>query len=277
VIAIRMPRFAQLRSGQIGLALLVLLLAVALLGPLFAPHSPDAPIGLPGAGPSASAPLGTDFLGRDVLSRVLHGGLTVIGLSSLATFATYLVGITIGLVAGYSRSLIDPLLMRGVDLLLSVPALLLLLVLVTGAGSSIPVLILGVVLVLSPGVVRLVRTATLEVSVRGYVEAAVARGESTRAILFGEILPNIVRPVVADLGIRYGYSIILIASLNYLNLGIRPPTADWGLMTSENREVITTNPLAVLVPALLLGLLTVSVNLIGDAYARTLGRSEGRR
>jgi peptide/nickel transport system permease protein len=131
--------------------------------------------------------------------------------------------------------------------------------------------------VLSPGVVRLVRTATLEVSVRGYVEAAVARGESTRAILFGEILPNIVRPVVADLGIRYGYSIILIASLNYLNLGIRPPTADWGLMTSENREVITTNPLAVLVPALLLGLLTVSVNLIGDAYARTLGRSEGRR
>ena len=166
--------------------------------------------------------------------------------------------------------------MRGVDVLVSVPGILLLLVLVTGAGSSYAVIVLGVVLVLFPGVARIVRSATQEVAVRGYVETAVARGESTSYILFREILPNIVPVIVADLGTRFSVVIIFIASLNFLSLGLKPPTADWGLMVSENRDIITLNFWAVLAAALALAVLTIAVNLVGDAYGRSLGQP-GRR
>lgn len=183
--------------------MLAIVVLLALVGPAFAPHSPIAPIGIPGAGPSASAPLGLDFLGRDVLSRVLYGGRSTLLLGTAATALTYLVGVTIGLIAGYSRSIADPLLMRTVDVFLSFPALLVMLLFVTAFGGGRGVLVGAVVIVLFPGVARIVRTATLEVSTRGYVEAAVARGESTLAILRREILPNIVAPIVADIGIRF--------------------------------------------------------------------------
>lgn len=250
-----------------------MVLAVALLGPFLAPHDPAEPIGLPGESPSEAAPLGTDGLGRDVLSRVLHGGLTVIGLGLAAAAISYGFGVAIGLAAGYSRSLLDPFLMRGVDVLLAFPPLLFVLVLVTGAGTSVAVLVLAVGVVQLTGISRMVRAATLEVSVRGYVEAAVARGEGTPAVLRREILPNIVTPLLADFGLRFTYAIVLIASMNFLGLGLVPPTADWGLMVAENRQVISLNIWGVLAPALMLALLTVAVNLVGDAYVKVLGRS----
>jgi peptide/nickel transport system permease protein len=266
---VRLPRAVTSDwSGRVGAVLLAIIVLLALFGPAFAPHSPIAPIGIPGAGPSGSAPLGLDFLGRDVLSRVLYGGRSTLLLGAAATALTYLVGVTIGLIAGYSRSIADPLLMRTVDVFLSFPALLVMLLFVTAFGGGRGVLVGAVVIVLFPGVARIVRTATLEVSTRGYVEAAVARGESTVALLRREILPNIVSPIVADVGIRFSWSIILIASVNYLGLGLAPPTADWGLMVSENREIISTNPLALLAPAAILAFLIIAVNLIGDAYVR---------
>jgi ABC-type dipeptide/oligopeptide/nickel transport system permease subunit len=118
-----------------------------------------------------------------------------------------------------------------------------------------------------------IRTATLEVATRGYVEAAAARGEGTLSILRRDIVPNIAEVILADFGLRFGYSVIIIASMNYLGFGLQPPTADWGLMVSENRAVIGTNLWAVLAPAAMLALLTISVNLIGDAYLRSLGQS----
>jgi peptide/nickel transport system permease protein len=130
-----------------------------------------------------------------------------------------------------------------------------------------------VVIVLFPGVARIVRAATEEVSQRGYVESAVARGEKTSGILAREILPNIVTPIMADVGIRFAAAVIFIASMNYLGLGLRPPSSDWGLMVSENRRVISTNVWGVLAPAAMLGLLAIAVNLVADAYARTRGRS----
>jgi ABC-type dipeptide/oligopeptide/nickel transport system permease subunit len=264
-------------GGRIGLALLLLVLGLAIFGPLFAPHSTAVPIGIPGDGPSGGAPLGLDFLGRDVLSRVLSGGRSTLLLGGAATALTYLVGVTVGLIAGYARSIADPLLMRTVDIFLSFPALLVMLLFVTAFGGGRGVLVGAAALVLFPGVARIVRTATLEVSTTGYVEAAVARGERTVAVLRREILPNITAPVVADLGIRFSWSIILIASVNYLGLGLKPPTADWGLMVSENREIIAGNPLSLLAPAAILALLIIAVNLTGDAYLRQRGRSGGRR
>ena len=273
---LRVPRFARTRSGAIGLTLLIVVLAIALFGPLFAPHSITATVGLPSEGPSLSAPLGTDFLGRDVLSRLLHGGLSVVAYGGAATAIAYFFGITIGLVAGYSRSLIDPLLMRTCDVLLAFPALLVLLLLASGLGAHVWVAVIGVALVLVPSIARVTRTAALEASTRGYVEAAVARGERMPAVLRREILPNITPVLLADCGIRFGYSIVLIASMNYLGLGLVPPAADWGLMISENRYYIGLNPWAVLAPAIMLALLTISVNMTADAYVRSLGRSSGR-
>jgi ABC-type dipeptide/oligopeptide/nickel transport system permease subunit len=264
-------------GGRIGLVLLAALLLVAIVGPWLAPRSTVSPVGIPGEAPTGAFPLGLDFLGRDVLSRVLSGGRSTLLLAGAATALTYLTGVTIGLVAGYSRSFVDPLLMRVVDVALSFPALLVMLLFVTAWGGGPGVLVAAAALVLFPGVARIVRTATLEIATKGYVEAAVARGESTPAILRREILPNIVGPIIADLGIRFSWSIILIASVNYLGLGLKPPASDWGLMVSENRVVLPSNPLALLAPAAVLALLIIAVNLTADAYLRHRGRSEGFR
>jgi peptide/nickel transport system permease protein len=270
-------RFVRTPTGLVGSLLLAAVVAVALLGPLFAPYAPDEPVGVPFSGPAEGTPFGTDFLGRDVLSRVLWGGRSVLALAGLATLLAYAGGIAIGLAAGYSRSLLDPVLMRAADVMLSFPALLFLLVLVTGAGTSKAVLVIGVALVQMPLIARIVRAATLEQSVRGFVEAAVARGERTSAILRREILPNIAGPIAADVGLRFTYAIILVASVNFLGLGLQPPAADWALIISENRSGLTLNPYVILVPAALISLLTISVNLVGDAIARSLGISTARR
>jgi peptide/nickel transport system permease protein len=260
------------KQGIVGLSLLTLVLGIALIGPLFAPHSISQPIGIPGAGPSAAAPLGTDFLGRDVLSRVLNGGLPVLELSLAAIIPTYIIGMSIGLAAGLSRTLLDPVLMRLVDLVLCLPPLLLLLVLLAGAGTGTGVLVAGIVIVLVPGVARLVRTATLEVATSGYVEAAVARGETRTAIARREILPNISPSVLADFGVRFSAAVTLGASVNFLGLGAKPPAANWGLMIAENRLILPTNVWSVLVPALLLAALAVSVNLLADAFEHSRQR-----
>jgi peptide/nickel transport system permease protein len=265
--------FVRTPTGMLGIVLLAFVLGVALLGPLFAPHAPDEPIGIPLTGPADGQPFGTDFLGRDVLSRVLWGGRSVLLLAGAATVLAYFVGCVVGLLAGYSRSLLDGVLMRFVDVLLSVPPLIFLLVLATGAGTSEVVLVLGVALVQAPLVSRIVRAATLEQSVRGFVEAAVARGERTTAIVRREILPNIVGPIAADAGLRFTYSILLVASVNFLGLGLQPPAADWALIISENRSGLDLNPYVIAVPALLIALLTIGLNLVGDSVARTLGRS----
>jgi peptide/nickel transport system permease protein len=266
-------RFLHFASGAAGVCLVAFVLLVALLGPYLAPHAPTAPVGNPLAAPSGRALLGTDFLGRDVLSRLLYGGRSVIGLALVATLLAYAAGLTIGLIAGYSRSKVDPALMRSVDVMLAFPPLLFLLVLITGAGSSIGVLVIGVAAIQAPAISRIVRTATLEVSVRGYVEAAIARGERAVAVIFREVLPNILAPVLVDSGLRFTYSILIIASVNYLGLGLQPPSSDWALMISENREYISVNAWAVLAPAAMIALLTIGVNLTGDAIARSLGRS----
>lgn len=275
--AVRRGGVFRTGRGVTGLAILGAIIGIAVIGPLVAPHSLAAPIGGPGAGPGAGAPLGTDFLGRDVLSRVLDGGLPVLTVALITMVLTYLIGGVAGMAAGLSASAVDAVVMRGVDIFLIFPPLLLLLLLIDGAGPSEWVMIAGLVLVLFPGVARLVRTATLEVASTGFVESAIARGESLPALMRREILPNIAPSVLADVGVRFSGAIILAASVNFLGLGAQPPAANWALMVAENRPIITSNPWSVFVPVLLLGLLTVSVNLVADAYVAGLGRSGSSR
>jgi len=274
-LAVRL-RFARTGYGKTGLVGSLFLLLLVVVGPLFAPHDPAGIVGIPLQRPDGQFLLGTDGLGRDVLSRVLWGGRSIVGLAVLATAIAYAVGASVGLLAGYTKSILDPLLMRAMDVLLAVPPLLFLLVLATGAGRSIPVLVLGVATVHVPSIARIVRAATQEVATHGYVEAAVARGERVRAVLAREVLPNILGTVLADAGIRLTASILILASVNFLGLGLQPPAADWALMISENRGGITLQPWAVAAPALLIAVLTISVNLVADAIARSLGTSIDR-
>jgi ABC-type dipeptide/oligopeptide/nickel transport system permease subunit len=257
----------------VGIVLLAGIILLTLLGPIVAPQDPDLTQGVPGAAAGNGHLLGLDSLGRDVFSRLLHGGRSTLVMALAATLVTYLVGVAVGLVAGVTRNLVDTLLMRSMDVLLSMPALLVILLLRTGLGNHPIVLVAATALVLIPGVARITRTAALDVSTTGYVEAAVARGERLSSLLVREVLPNIRGTLIADLGLRFNWAIIVIASVNFLGIGLEPPASDWGLMVSENRTIIGTNMWSVAAPAVVLGVLVIALNLLGDAYIRNSERS----
>jgi|SRR5579875_210318 len=255
-------------SEWVATSLLCLVLGIAVFGPWLSPENPDALVGVPYSGPSRTHLLGLDELGRDVLSRVMAGGRAVVLLASVATCAAYIVGGVAGLVSGYVRSWIDPVIMRVIDVVLAFPPILFLLVVATGAPHSQMGLAVALTIVQAPGVARILRTATLEASTRGYVEAAAARGESPWYILLREIVPNIRGVIVADAGPRFTVSILAVAALNFLGLGQRPPAANWALMINENQGGLTANPWAVLAPAIMIAVLTISLNVVADGVNR---------
>lgn len=265
------------RSTQLGVVIFVLLCLVAFLGPHVAPYSTTSVEGLPYAAPTAEHPFGLDYLGQDGLSRFLAGGQSVILLSFAATLLGFAIGIPIGLVAGYRQWWVDEVLMRTSDVVMAFPSIILALVLVAGVGPKLWLVVVAVAIAHAPRIARVVRGATLEVVSRAYVEAAEARGEKTSVLLRREVLPNIWTPILVDFGIRLTASVILIASLSFLGFGLQPPAADWGLMINENRSALTLQPWVVMMPVAAIGLLTISVNLIGDGIARALGRSLERK
>jgi peptide/nickel transport system permease protein len=256
-------------AGAVALAII----ALAVAGPWFAPYGHDEIVGGPYMPRDADFALGTDYLGEDVWSRVLHGGRSVVVLATLATLIGYSAGLTVGLVAGLSRGWVDAILMRIMDVVLAFPGILVLLLLIAGLGTGRVSLVAGIAVLQVPFVARIIRAATAEVATKPYVEAAVVRGERRSAVLFREILPNISGVVVASAGPALTVSVLIVAGVSYLGLGLQAPDADWALMISENRAGMTLQPLAVLVPVLLIATLTISVNVLADGVARSLGRS----
>ena len=253
---------------KVGVALVVLLVGAALIGPYVAPHSPSEFVGAPYSKPSAAAKLGTDYLGRDVLSRFLWGGRSILGLSISATALGLLFGVTIGLIAAYSRSIVDDVLMRSMDVVLSFPAIVLGLVAVATVGPKLWLIVLAVAITTTPRVARVMRGASLEVVERDFVRAAEAIGEPRRKILLGEILPNVTSPLTVEASLRLTFTIALIAGLSFLGFGLQPPAADWGLMINENRQGLTVQPWGVLAPVIAIALLTIGTSLIGDGLSR---------
>lgn len=247
-------------------------LLIALFGPFFAAHDVGEIVGAPLVGPAPGMPLGTDYLGHDVLSRVLHGGRTLVLLPLVATLAVSAIGAALGILSGYLQGRLDRALVAVLDVLLALPWLLVILVLVSGWGSGSFVLVLGVVLTGSPFVARVARAATLQVAHTGYVEQARALGEPVRWILTREILPNIAGPLLADAGLRFVASLYLVATASFLGFGQQPPAADWGLMIAENVDGMALTPWGVVVPAILIAALAVSANLIVDRLAGRLAR-----
>jgi peptide/nickel transport system permease protein len=260
-------------SGRVGFGLIALVTVVALIGPLVSPHSPTEVVGAPFQGPEGGHLLGTDFLGRDGLSRFLHGGRTLLLVTVLSTGLAYLLGVTVGMLVGLRRGALDLGAVAVIDVLLSIPPIIFVLVMLGAAGTSVAVATLGIAIVFAPRIARIVRTVALEIATREFVEAAVARGEGVVSILRRDLLPNVGAAVMADLGIRVSGTIILFSSLSYLGLGEAPPAANWGLMISENRIGLITQPTIVIVPAITIALLAIGVNLLADAVARGLGKS----
>jgi peptide/nickel transport system permease protein len=273
VVAPRRPqRWAALRlpRTKIGLVICAVIVLIALFGPLFAPHSATAFVGKPFSPPSSSALLGTDTVGRDVLSRFLDGGRSIIVLSLLATILNVGGGVIVALVAGYSMRIGDELLMRGMDVLLAFPPIVLALMCVSVVGPADWLIVLVVGFSQMPQTARVIRAAVIQVRDLDFVKYAEAIGVPRRRILAQQILPNVVAPVMVEFGLRLTFAIGLIASLDYLGLGVQPPAADWGLMIQENQSGLGVTPWPIVVPIVAIALLTVGTNLVTDGIARAV-------
>jgi peptide/nickel transport system permease protein len=264
-------------EGRVGLAVGVFMLLVIAFGRFFAPYSPtELGVGIATQGPSADHWFGTDHLGRDVFSRFLSGGDTIVLVPLAAVLLAFAVGGGLGMLGGYLRGRWDAVITRSFDLLLTLPPLLLVLVLIAGLGTSSIVLIVTVALVFLPRMGRVIRGATQAVVTSDYVAAAQARGERTGSILVREVLPNIAAPAIADFALRITYGVIFVATLNFLGLGAQPPDPDWGLMVADSRAYLSAQPWAALAPALGIAALSISFNLIADALTRHLTRESAR-
>ena len=261
---------ARLTRTRIGLAIVGIVVLIALGGPLVAPYSPTEFVAIPNSAPSDEALFGADALGRDVWSRFLHGGRSVLWLAVAATGLGIVVGVVVGLIAAYSRNWLDDVLMRSNDVLLAFPQIIFVLLAVSALGAKLWLIVLTVGLTHAPRVARVMRGAALEVVERDFVKSAEVVGEKRWRIVFGELLPNVTSPLLVETGLRMTYSIALVAGISFLGFGLQPPTADWGLMINENRLSITVQAWAVTLPVIAIGLLTVGTNLVTDGISRAL-------
>jgi peptide/nickel transport system permease protein len=248
-----------LTRTRIGLGIVILMVLIAVFGRFVAPHSPTEFVAVPNSAPSSTALFGADALGRDVFSRWLYGGLTVLWMSAAATALGIVVGTGVGLVAAYSRNWLDDVLMRGNDVLLSFPAIIFVLLAVSAVGPKLWLIVLTVGFTHAPRVARVMRGAGQEVVERDFIKAAE---------VVGELLPNVTSPLLVEIGLRMTYSIALVAAVSFIGVGMQPPAADWGLMINENRLSISVQPWAVFLPIIAIALLTVGTNLVTDGVAR---------
>ena len=270
----RGPSLLRRSLGQprmwVGLVFTVFVLLIALVGPLVAPHKAGELVGAPFQGPSAGLYLGTDYLGEDVFSRILLGGWTVVWMSLAGTILGVGGGTLVALLAGYSRSVMDNILMRIMDIFRAFPVIVLVLLFTSMIGPKGWVIVLVVGLAWMPQTAQVMRGATVEVVAQEYVQAAESLGVPRRQILGREVLPNIVTPLMVEFGLRLTWSIGLVAAISFLGQGLQPPAADWGLMINQNRQGLAIQPWGVLVPVLLIAVLTVGTNLMTEGLARTV-------
>lgn len=252
-------------SGRIGLALVVAWIVVALIGPSLAPHGVGDVVDYDVFNPiSARFPLGTDYLGRDMLSRVLYGARYTVLIAFVATGIAAASGILLGLTAA-AGGWIDIALSRTFDIVIAIPSLMLALVVIAATGASIPVLIGTLALIYTPGAFRTARALALGVMALDFVAAARARGERLPYIVVREVLPNVTGPLAADFGLRFVFVVLLLSGLSFLGLGVQPPQADLGALVRENIAGLGLGAPALLFPAIAIASLTIGMNLVIDS------------
>jgi peptide/nickel transport system permease protein len=256
--------------GMVGGGIVLLFVLLAVFAPLVAPFDPNQSI-LPFAKPFTLSDkgdlflLGTDQLGRDILSRIIWGGQRVLFYATVATLAAYFVGIIMGLCAGYFRGWTDEIIAFVANVILSFPVMVLYVMIIAKVGASGANIVFAVVFASSPGIMRIVRGVTLDIATREYIAAAQTRGESPWYIMVVEILPNAKGPLIVDFCLRMGYTTITIGALGFLGLGLPPPDPDWGGMITETRAFIMGGfPHMAVIPACAVSLLVLGFNLLAD-------------
>ena len=260
--AVRTPR------GVIGLVLALSVLLLAVIGPFVAPNPPNALLAVDFGKPSAQFLLGSDVVGRDVLSRLLNGGWVLLIMAVCATALGVAGGAAAGISAAYLRGISDGIIMRAVDVILSFPQLVFALLLLSLLGPKLWLITIAVGVSHAPQVARVLRSATLDVSERDFVKVAELQGMRPARVMRKEILPNLVSPLMVEAGLRLTYSILIIAGLAFLGFGPPPPTANWGVMINENLQGLALNPWATVAPAIVIAVLTIGTNTFTDAFAR---------
>ena len=258
-------------ATALGTTIFLLFLLLALIGPLLAPYGATEQVYADARqAPSAEHWFGTDHLGRDVFSRVCYGARDILFLAGLGTLLAVISGTVFGLISGYRGGWLDEVLMRLFDSLLAHAGA------VAGAAAaghrrpSRNSVLLVIVVVYTPIVARVVRSVVLSVKPKGFVEAARLQGESTRRILFREILPSVLPALTVEAALRFSYAIFLVASLGFLGVGVQPPNPNWGLMVNEARDYVSQLPWALFFPAAAIALLVIGVNLMADGLKRLL-------
>jgi peptide/nickel transport system permease protein len=261
----------RLWRTRIGLLFLALLVLVAVLGPLVAPHGEADFVATPFSKPGQNGAglLGTDYIGQDVLSRFLYGGMDILVTAIVSTGIGVVVGLAIGLVAAYARNAFDDVLMRLMDVIMSFPQIMLALIAATVVGPKTWVIIGAIAITTAPRVARVARGSAQPVVERDFVAATESMGLSRTRIVTGELLPNILGPMLVESTLRLTYSIGVIAALAFLGLSSDPNGANWGTMIQQNRSALEFQPWGALAPILAIALLTMGTGLIGDGIART--------
>jgi peptide/nickel transport system permease protein len=267
------------KIAMVGLALVLFWVFVAIFAPFLTPYTPlEQDWKAPNQGPSRAHILGTDELGRDLWSRLIHGARVVLillpitenlwipgGTALWGVFVALLIGTTLGLWGGYSGGWIDEVVMRLLDAMMAVPIILLYMIIMAALGASALNVVLAIAIVGIPGIARLVRSLTLDIRTREYIRAAETRGENPWYIMFLEILPNARGPIIIDAMLRVGYAIFAMGTLGFLGLGIPPPSPDWGSMVAKGREfILAGSPWATLWPSVAIASLVVGLNLLAD-------------
>jgi peptide/nickel transport system permease protein len=272
-------RFAAELPWAARLAALVLLvyIVVAVTGPLWAPYGPaEVLVGPTFDPPSAAHLFGTDNLGRDIFSRVAFGSRAVLIMAAASTGLAVVVGAALGLLLAYLRGWVDEIGMRLIDIVMSVPPLVLALLLISALGNDSLLVVLTVAFLFAPRVVRIVRAAALAIVTEDYVAAAVTRGESALGIALRELLPNVLGTVFVEFSIRCGYAIVFIGALGFLGFGAPPPAPEWGLMINEGYSNINASFWPVLAPAGTMAVLVIALNLFTEGLARVIGQTSPR-
>ncbi|MFP9192835.1 ABC transporter permease [Natronosalvus vescus] len=264
-------QFRRNQKAMLGLLIIIGLFTTAIFAPFIVPHDPEATnVQDRELSPSLEHPMGTDDLGRDIFSRVMMGARISLYVGFTSISAAMIMGTTIGVVAGYYQGLIDEGLMRGMDAMMSFPPILLALTIVAVLEPSLNNVILALALVYTPFIARVARSAALSVRNESFVEAAVARGESDTYIIFREVLPNCVGPLLVQGSINIAFTMLLEASLSFLGLGVQPPTPSWGLMINQGWAFMGDAPWLVFFPALAIAIAVIGFNLLGDGLRDVL-------
>jgi peptide/nickel transport system permease protein len=258
-------------QGALGVAIVTLVVVVAATGAWLAPHDP-AQIG-PLAryrGPGPVYWLGTDQLGRDILSRLLAGAGATVGLAVLATLLGTLAGALIGTASAFAGGRVDDAAMRTNDAIMAIPNLLLALLIVSVLGRSAFNAVIAIAIAFVPGMARIARSVALTVRKQDYVNAAVARGESVGFVVLREMLPNVIAPIVVETTLRVAFAVMTFATLSFLGLGAQPPASEWGLMVAEARRFMHLNPWMIVWPSLAIATVAIGFNLLGDGLRDAL-------